>query len=281
MRLLVVGATGILGRALVVEARRRGWEVQGTCHERPPEGPGLEGVPVTPLAAHDLEQVRRLLVRVRPAAVVNAAGLTRARCHDARQAWLTNAYVPRILFACTRALEARLVHVSTDCVFRGDRGPYWESDRPDARDVYGRSKAGGELRDPALTVRTSFVGREVGSRHGLLAWLLDQSGRVPGWTNHRWSGLAAPCLARILLDLAISPEVTGLLHVHGQDTTKAELLRLMSRATGHLVEVEDVAAGCAIDRRLRSSRLCELGIQVPPLADQLEELAAFLRGGSS
>lgn len=277
MRLLVVGATGILGRALVIEARRRGWDVQGTCHQRPPEGPGLQGIPVAPLPAHDLEQVRLLLARVRPDAVINAAGLTRAVCLEPREAWLANAYAPRILRACARALETRLVHVSTDCVFKGDRGPYWESDRPDAEDVYGRSKAAGELNDPALTVRTSFVGREVGSDRGLLAWLLRQSGRVPGWTNHRWSGLAAPCLARVLLDLAVSPEVTGLLHVHGQDTTKAELLRLLARVTAHRVQIEDTEAERPIDRRLRSTRLGELGIQIPPLAEQLEELAAHLR----
>ena len=276
MKLLVIGATGILGRALVVEGRRRGWEVQGAYHHRPPEGPELEGIRLEPLAAHDLEQVRRFLARVRPDAVVNAAGLTRARCQDPREAWMANAWVPRILAACARAMDVRLVHVSTDCVFKGDRGPYWEDDAPDAVDVYGRSKAAGEVKDPALTVRTSFVGREVGSRHGLLAWFLAQEARVQGWRNHRWSGLAAPCLARVLLDLALSPEVTGLLHVHGEDTTKAELLRLMARTTGHAVPIEEVEAQVAVDRRLRSTRLAGLGIEVPPLAEQLAELAASL-----
>lgn len=277
MRLLVVGATGILGRALVIDGGRRGWEVHGTYHERPPEGDELAGVSLAPLAAHDLEQVRQLMSRVRPQVVINAAGLTRARCLDVREAWLANAYAPRILGACAQARDARIVHVSTDCVFSGDRGLYEEDDRPDATDLYGRSKASGELRAPALTVRTSFVGREVGSANGLLAWFLSRSDTVPGWGNHRWNGLAAPCLARLLLDLAEREDVTGVLHLHGEDTTKAGLLELLARVTERPVRIEMVDAPVAIDRRLRSQRLAGLGIAVPRLEDQLKELARTLR----
>lgn len=249
--------------------------MHGLHHRRDPQGTELEGIPLEAVALHDMERVRRALARVRPAAIVNAAGLTRARCVDPRQAWLTNAYGPRVLAACARNLDARLIHVSTDCVFRGDRGPYGEADRPDALDVYGRSKAAGELRAPALTVRTSFVGPEVDTRHGLLAWLQAQSGTVHGWRNHLWSGLAAPCLARLLLDLALRPEIQGTLHVHGQDATKAELLRLLAAALALDVQVEEVDAPQAIDRRLRSSRLAELGIVVPSLAEQVAEIATW------
>lgn len=273
----MAGATGILGRALAVAGRRRGWEVHGTQHLSPAEGAELAGVQLHSLAAHDLEQVRRLLGRVRPDAVINAIGLARSRCTDSRQAWLANAYVPRILAASARALDVRLVHVSAASVFQGGRGPYWETDRPDAQDPFGRTKAAGELGDPVLTVRTSFVGHDPAGAHGLLAWLARQRGLVGGWSNHRWSGLAAPCLARVLLDLAVSPEVTGLLHLHGEDTTKARLLRLLARDAGYAVQVEEVEAERPVDRRLRSTRLGELGLEVPPLADQVRELASFMK----
>lgn len=190
-------------------------------------------------------------------------------------------FLASVLADAARAVGALLVHVSSDCVFRGDRGPYTEDALPDAVDLYGRSKARGEVRHPGvLTVRTSFVGHEVGTSHGLLAWLLSQRRPVPGFTNHLWSGVTAPFLARTLLDLATrtNVRVTGVLHVHGEDTSKARLLRVLSRAFRRDVPVLDVEAVEPVDRRLRSAHLGDLGVRVPPLEELAHELAATAQG---
>lgn len=278
MRVLVLGATGILGRALVAEGLARGLELTATYHRRLPSGPGLERLRLVRVDLAQPARVVALLEGVSPDVVINAAGVTRARCSDdPAAAWTINALSTHVLADAARSVGARLVHVSSDCVFRGDRGPYPEDALPDAIDLYGRSKARGEVRHTGfLTVRTSFVGHEVGTSHGLLAWLLAQRRPVPGYTNHLWSGVTAPFLARTLLDLATRTDVrvTGVLHVHGEDTSKARLLRVLSRAFRRDVPVLDVEAVEPVDRRLRSALLADLGVQVPPLEELARELAA-------
>jgi dTDP-4-dehydrorhamnose reductase len=225
-----------------------------------------------------------LFDRIRPQTVINCAGLTKALCSDIALAWSVNAVGPRLLLAASERVGARLIHVSTDCVFRGDHGPYDEHSAPDAADAYGQSKLAGETEEPPhLTVRSSFIGTESGTRHGLLAWFLSQSGEVTGFKNHLWSGLTAPELARILLLLAERADVTGLVHVHGEDTNKANLLRLLKHAYRIDIEVVEAEPEPAVDRRLRSVRAEELGLAVPSLAKMIEEMAdvdSLVSGGA-
>lgn len=261
MRVWILGAGGILGRALAMEASRRA-DLEATSFSR------------AELDLADGRAIDRALRDGCPDVVINAAGLTKARCGDHTEAQRVNADGPRALAAGAELVGTRLVHVSTDCVFRGDAGPYDENAVPDADDAYGRSKALGEVtHSPHLTVRTSFVGHETRSRHGLLAWALEARGAVPGYTDHRWSGLTAPFVARTLLDLATRRDVTGLLHLHGEDTTKCELLRLIVSAFRLPLEVVDQPAPYPVDRRLRSARLAGLGVMAPPLAELVQELA--------
>jgi dTDP-4-dehydrorhamnose reductase len=268
MTLLVTGSTGILGRAVVTRAGELGIAFTATFHRRP-DADGAIRLDIT-----RERDVFDLFERLRPRTVVNCAGLTKNLCTDDALAWNVNAVAPRLLMAASERVGARLVHVSTDCVFRGADGPYDERSAPDAEDVYGRSKLAGETAEHThLTVRTSFIGPEAGTRNGLLAWFLSQKGEVTGFTNHLWSGLTARELADGLLHLAERPEVTGLAHVHGEDTTKADLLRLLKDAYATDVEIVDSETRPGVDRRLRSVREGELGLAVPPLARMIEEMA--------
>jgi dTDP-4-dehydrorhamnose reductase len=273
MTVLVTGCTGILGRAVVDHGLEQGVPVVATFHERPAPG-GVAGEGALRLDITRERDVFAVLDSVRPRTVINCAGLTKALCDDVARAWLVNAVGPRIVSAAAERSGARLIHVSTDCVFSGDRGPYDERSTPDARDTYGRSKLAGETCEPPhLTVRTSFIGNESGTRNGLLAWFLSQEGRATGFTNHLWSGLTAPALARLLLTLADRPDVSGLVHLHGEDTSKARLLYLLKHAYGSDVEIVDDEAESDVDRRLRSTRMNDLGLSVPPLAEMIDDLA--------
>ena len=87
-------------------------------------------------------------------------------------------------------LKFRLIHFSTDCVFSGLKGNYLETDFADANDIYGRSKFLGEISNNGnITIRTSFIGKELGTNRALLNWFLSQKGKIKGYKNAIYSGL--------------------------------------------------------------------------------------------
>ena len=132
------------------------------------------------------------LRNIRPDVVINCVGIVK-QLSAAKDALITiaiNSVLPHRLARLCDLLDARVIHVSTDCVFSGRQGNYRESDQPDANDLYGRSKLLGEIDYPnAITLRTSIIGRELASRNGLLEWLLHERGRVRGFSGAIFSGL--------------------------------------------------------------------------------------------
>lgn len=271
-RLLVLGASGLLGHAVLVEARRRSPEgVHGTYRSLPPALAGTPGMHRLDLA--DPGAVKDLLDRLRPRTVVNCAGIVKAVCHDPYAAITVNAAAPHLVAASLRPWGGRLVQVSTDCVFSGRRGAYAETDTPDPIDLYGHTKLLGEVgAAPHLTVRTSFIGFELSSDRGLLSWLLGQRGRVQGFRGVLWSGLTADHLARHLLELAGRQDVTGLLHVAGETVDKDALLRLLAEVFGRTDLTIEAADEPRVDRSLDSGRLRRLGVVVASMAEMARDL---------
>ncbi len=172
--------------------------------------------------------------------------------------------------------KARLIHISTDCVFSGKRGKYREEDLPDAADLYGRSKLLGEITGGrALTLRTSMIGHELAGRHSLLEWFLAQQGKaVAGYRHAIFSGLTTRRLAELIATLiADFPDLCGLYHVAGEAISKFELLSLVRGCFGLDIEIvpED---DFVIDRSLDSTRFVQAtGIARPQWAEMIAQLA--------
>ena len=195
VRVLVLGASGMLGNAVFrFFACSRDHAVIGTVRSAnalkllPEE---LHGQIVSGVEIYDLDGLMRLFDRVKPDVVINCVGLVKQLpgAEDPLTAIPVNALLPHRLLAICKVAGARLIHISTDCVFDGARGMYRESDIADATDLYGRSKYLGELHDPqAVTLRTSIIGPELGSAHGLVGWFLAQRGRVKGFTRSDFFG---------------------------------------------------------------------------------------------
>ena len=136
--------------------------------------------------------------------VVNCIGLVKQRPEAADAAALVraNALFPQQLHAACVQRGARLIQISTDCVFAGDRGGYAEDDRPDPADLYGRSKLAGEPEgEGVLTLRTSMLGRELDRASGLLEWFLAVRGEARGYPRAVFTGPTTPVLARLIGDL--------------------------------------------------------------------------------
>lgn len=192
-----------------------------------------------------------------PDVVVNCVGIIKqveaARNHFTILA--INTLLPHRLAQYCRVSRARLVHISTDCVFSGSMGGYVEDDFADADDLYGRSKYLGEVDySNAITLRTSIIGHELGTAHSLVDWFLAQKGTINGYKNAIFSGLPSIEVARAIRDFVI-PNTTlhGLYHLSSAPIDKFSLLNLVKEIYDHSITIlphENVV----IDRSLLSNR---------------------------
>lgn len=281
MRLLVVGGTGMLGHKLW-QIGRETVETWATVRDVTPALEALGLVDDRTIAGIDVTQpdaLEPVLNRVRPDAVVNCVGVTKKLVTEADPvpAIAVNALFPHLLARACRRVGARLVHISTDCVFDGRAGNRREDELPDAEDLYGRTKALGEVTAAgALTIRTSIIGRELAGTTGLVEWFLSRrGGDADGYAGAVFSGFTTAELSRVILRvIARHPELEGLYHVSAAAIDKHTLLTLLNDAFDARVTIarrdEPV-----IDRSLDSSRFrARTGYEPPSWPAMIEELAA-------
>lgn len=261
MKILILGASGMLGNAMVrVLSERSDWQVYGTVRSGGSGRFFSADIANRLLSGIDVEQHDSLMqafIKVRPDVVINCVGLIKqlADAEDPLQAIPINALLPHRLARLCELSGARLVHMSTDCVFAGDKGGYQESDQSDAKDLYGRSKFLGEVAYPhAVTLRTSIIGHELQSAHGLVGWFLSQQGHCKGYTRAIFSGLPTVALAQIVRDVVIPrADLFGVYHVAAQPISKYDLLKLIAEIYGKSIDIvpDDKLA---IDRSLNAER---------------------------
>ncbi len=230
MKLLIAGAAGQLGQALLREAAARNWEAVGV---------DLEHMDIT-----DPRAIREQLARHRPEVVVNAAAATRVDAleQDADLAFKVNGLGPRNLAVACRQLGCKLIHLSTDYVFDGTKDrPYLEWDAPGPVSVYGRSKLlGEELVRQQWTdhfiVRTAWLYGLPGPNF-VTAILAKGRSLPPGQelkvvNDQRGSPTSTLALAPQLLALA-QTEAFGTYHAACQgETTWYEFARLILETAG-------------------------------------------------
>ncbi|MBS3953161.1 MAG: SDR family oxidoreductase [Methylomicrobium sp.] len=278
MRILVLGASGMLGNAMMrVLSEKTDWQVYGTVRSASARCLFEPGIADRLIAGVDVEQHDSLLqafIQARPDVVINCVGLIKqlADADDPLQAIPINALLPHRLARMCELAGARLVHMSTDCVFAGDKGNYRESDPPDAKDLYGRSKFLGEVAYPhAVTLRTSIIGHELQSAHGLVGWFLAQQGHCNGYTKAIFSGLPTVVLAQIVRDVVIPHSaLSGVYHVAAQAISKYDLLKLIAAVYGKTIEIVP-SDKLVIDRSLDAGRFREATGYVAPAWPELIE----------
>lgn len=283
-RVLVLGAGGMLGHK-VLQTLVADHEVTGTLRGTPDDAPYraiplFSAVPIVAgVDAMDWPTVEAAIADTAPQVVVNAIGVIkqRAAAQDPIRSIAINALLPhRVAEACA-ATGARLIHISTDCVFSGTRGGYREDDVADASDLYGRTKFLGEVTEHrhALTLRTSLVGRELTGFQSLLEWFLRAGPTVRGYRRAIFSGVSTRWLAECIGHLIEQhPDLHGLHQVASDPIDKFRLLQLFADAfaTGTEVVPDDTVR---IDRSLDGTRFAAAtGIQAPSWEDMAADLAA-------
>jgi dTDP-4-dehydrorhamnose reductase len=282
---LVLGGDGMLGHELYLELRHR-HEARVTLRQplAAYAGQGLFDA-ANAFAGVDVRLPGRLEEVVgafRPQAVVNAIGIVKQRpeSEDAITSIEVNALMPHRLALACRSAGARLVHLSTDCVFSGSRGGYSETDLPDPSDLYGRSKLLGEVTgDGALTLRTSMIGRGLYRKTSLVDWLVAQKGRVQGYRKAVFSGLTTRELSRVLaLIIEKHPQASGLYHLSSEPIDKFALLGKLRERLGLKLDIVAVDEP-RIDRSLDSTRFRRVFGYAPPSWERmLDELAQDILG---
>lgn len=226
------------------------------------------------------DHLTRLFALARPDVVINCVGLVKqlTEADDPLATIPVNSLLPHRLARLCAVAGARFVHMSTDCVFSGTKGNYCESDLPDAQDLYGRSKLLGEVVEHAhaITLRTSIIGHELASSHGLVGWFLAQNGSVKGYRRAVFSGFPTVELARIIRDFVLpNAQLHGLYQVSAAPIDKLALLKLVAAEYGHSIEIvpDDRVI---IDRSLDSSRFRQsTGYEPPDWPELVRRMHAF------
>lgn len=260
-RVLVLGASGMLGNAVLrVFSQSPGFLAFGSVRSAISMRSFSQEVKENIIFGVDVENIDSLVkvfASVHPDIVINCVGLVKqlAEAEDALSAIPINSLLPHRLARLCEVANARLVHMSTDCVFSGSKGMYTEMDTPDANDLYGRSKYLGEVDYPhAITLRTSIIGHELEGARSLVGWFLAQQGHVKGFRRAIFSGLPTVEIARLIRDHVIPhPELSGLYHVSADPINKFELLELVAKVYGKDIKIQSDEQ-LVIDRSLDSTR---------------------------
>lgn len=280
MKILILGATGMLGHKLMQIFSKK-YEVLGTVRKM---GPAYEKHPILgkmslqgDIRADDMHNIRDTIRVFKPDVVINCIGIVKQlqESQDPITSITINSLFPHKLAKICQESKTRLIHMSTDCVFSGKKGNYTENDPSDAEDLYGKTKYLGEVDYPGcLTLRTSIIGRELGTSHGLLEWFLDQQGKtVYGYKMAIFSGLTTTALAQIIETIILNyPEMHGIWHVASDPISKYDLLTLINEQFGLGITIlPNDTVMC--DRSLNGSRFRQYtNIDIPSWPTMIEQI---------
>lgn len=284
MKVLVLGASGLIGSSMFrVLNENRNWDVFGTVRDNAVKLFFPETIGAKLLVGVDVEyqdSLAKVLSQIRPDVVVNCVGLTKhkAEAHDPLIAIPINTLMPHRLAMLCQLAGARLIHISTDCVFSGERGGYVETDIADAQDVYGKSKALGEVQYPhTVTLRTSTIGHELQTQYGLLNWFLSQEVQCKGFARAYFSGLPTVVFAQIVRDIVIpNSALSGLYHVAAKSISKFDLLKLIAKEYGKVIDIV-ADENFVIDRSLNAQRFqSATGYVAPEWPELIKTMHAYI-----
>jgi dTDP-4-dehydrorhamnose reductase len=226
MKILVLGCAGMAGHTISIYLQEKGHEVIGVSRR-----------PIT--FCHsvlcDVENTEKLKSIIEEGdfdSVINCVGLLNQFAEeDKAAAVFLNSYLPHYLATVTQDTNTQVIHMSTDCVFSGERGDYTEHDFTDGKSFYDRSKALGELNDHKnITLRNSIVGPDINQNGiGLLNWFMSQNGEINGYTKAMWTGLTTLQLAKAM-EAAATAKASGLYNmVYDEPISKYDLLQLFNK----------------------------------------------------
>lgn len=238
-KVLILGSTGLIGHQIFNHLKKdKNYQLFNIAHRTKLQE---DTILLDATIEKDLvEEIRS----IEPKFIINCIGiLISASEKDPKRAIFLNAYLPHRLEILANEIEAKLIHISTDCVFSGNKKkPYRETDTKDGIDIYAKTKGLGEIiNNKHLTLRTSVVGPELKpDGEELFHWFMKQENEVNGFTKSIWSGVTTLELAKAV-KWAILNNITGLYHVTNNSTiNKYELLNLFKKYTKKNIDIKKI-----------------------------------------
>lgn len=281
MRILILGGSGMLGHRLWVELSKahQAWITVRSSAKVIPNLPGVDRSRIREdVEATNFDEVIRALAAIQPDVVINCIGLVKQipLATDPLTALEINSLLPHRISLISRAAKIRMIHFSTDCVFSGKKaGPYTEADQSDAEDLYGRTKFLGEVAygPHTLTLRTSIIGRELRTKHGLVEWILSQRQAVKGYRRAIFNGLTTCAVADIILHHVLpNTQLFGVYNLSSYPISKFDLLQYIKEAYRLRTEIEP-DDNVVYNRVLDSSRFqMETGFKPPSWPEMIQAM---------
>lgn len=270
IKFLVIGADGMLGSAVcdVLESKHDANVVKMSRRLDYPYH-----IEAFEIVRRSVMPYSELLMQVRNADfVINCIGVIKQE-FDLENAICANSIFPHVLNEMCGG-QSKLIHVTTDCVFSGSNGPYYEDSLHDCTDHYGKSKSLGEPAENCICLRTSIIGEEIMHTRSLVEWCKSMRGKeVNGYVNHLWNGVTTKEFGECVYKIAKSQkQYSGTYHLFSTDVTKYEMVRAISDKFNLDIILREFETPMSIDRRLRTRRdLCD-DMRVPDFYEMLRRM---------
>ena len=273
MKILVLGARGMVGHTISEYLCAKGHDVTGFARKRINNCKYIEG---------DARNAKLVFNSIKDGefdSVINCIGILNQFAENNKDmAVYLNSYFPHFLADITKDMKTQIIHLSTDCVFSGKNGNYTETDFKDGETFYDRSKALGELEDQKnITLRTSVVGPDINENGiGLLNWFMSQDGVIEGYSNVLWTGITTLQLAQVM-EKAAEVKSSGLHNmVNNSIISKYELLKLFNKYFKNnkvdIIKNDEIV----LNRSLRRENF-NLDFEVPDYEKMVYEMAQWVK----
>ena len=241
MRILILGADGMIGHKIAQSLE----DFELILASRKSISSKSIGIIKGKMVLHNLitDSLDLLLDNTTPDIIINCAGITTRRGVEDNivNTGLLNSELPHKLDSWANLNSKKLIHFSTDCVFSGNRGNYLDYDFADADDIYGKSKAMGEVDSPnTLTIRCSMIGRELYNFTELFEWLKkNKNKKIEGYSKVFYSGITTVRMGKILNQiLKKNLNLSGIYNISSTPISKFDLLVKLSNAFNLNVDVK-------------------------------------------
>jgi len=270
-KILILGGDGMAGNMIRTYLEEMQYDVYVTTRKV------TEGKNFFFDVLSDFRALEEILDTIRPDFVINSIGVLNQFAEENKSgAVLINSFLPHYVDSLIAEYHFKFIHISTDCVFSGDRGDYTEDDFADAISFYGRTKSLGEVKNErSVTFRTSIVGPDINEKGiGLFNWFMKQKGETKGYSKVLWAGVTTLELAKAI-EKSFHSDITGLYHlVNNEKISKYDLLNLFKKSMQKNIEI--IEEGASVNDKSIISTRTDFSFDIPSYEKMIDEMAQWI-----